>query len=74
MSGASLAPQIGRYEAIPQSDREYKVKVTHPHLFEFDTVSVGDGKGQLFFVPLDESSKENAEFILEAINFYIQNH
>jgi hypothetical protein len=74
MSGASIAPRIGKYEAIPQTYHESRVKETNPELFSFETVSVGDTGGQLFFVPLDESSKENAEFILEAIKFYIQNH
>lgn len=73
MSGASIAPRIGQYEAIPQTYHESRVKETNPELFTFETVSVGDTGGQLFFVPLDESSKENAEFILEAIKFYVNN-
>jgi hypothetical protein len=74
MSGASIAPRVGKYEAIPQTDHESWVKEINPELFTFETVSVGDTGGQLFFVPLDESSKENAEFILEAIKFYVNNH
>lgn len=74
MAGASIAPRTGRYEAIPQTPQEWSYKETHPHLFSFETISIGDKDGQLFFVPLDESSKKNAEFILNAINFYINNH
>lgn len=66
----SIAPRTGTYEAIPQSDHEYKVKATHPHLFTFQTVSIGDAKGQMCFVPLDESSEETAKFIVEAVKFY----
>lgn len=69
---ASLGLRKGSYEAIPEDSRAREVKRTHPHLFKFQAVSVGDKSGQMFFVPLDESSEETASFILEAIKFYIE--
>ena len=68
---ATIAPRIGIYEFIPQTTREEKVKEKRPDMFRFNTLSIGlNRKGQLFFVPLDESSKENAEYILRAIAAY----
>lgn len=72
IKGTSLAPRVGKYKVTPTSESEEKFKITHPHLFEFEAVSVGDGKGQMFLVPLDESSKETAQFILDAVKFYAE--
>lgn len=70
LKDVSLAPRVGTYECVPQSDHEYKVKATHPHLFSLQAVSIGDSKGQMCLVPLDESSEETAKFIVEAVKFY----
>ena len=69
---AELAPRVGKYEAIPSNAQEESIKQKHPQLFSFEAVSIGDDNGQMFLVPLDESSKETAEFILKAIKFYIK--
>ena len=71
--GASLAPRKGTYEVLPASVIELGFKQTHPHLFTFEAVSVGDENGQMFLVPLDESSEETVKFILKAIKFYAKN-
>lgn len=71
---ASIGARKGKYEAIPEDKRAIEVRRTHPHLFKFEAVSVGDSSGQMFFVPLDESSEETAHFILKAIKFYIENN
>lgn len=70
---AGLAPREGKYEVIPATPHEEYMKAKHPHLFSFQAVSIGDDSGQLCFVPLDESSEESAQFIVEAIKFYV-NH
>lgn len=67
---ASIGVRENKYEAIPTSPQEMQAKETYPQLFEFNAVSVGDENGQAFLVPLDESSKETAEYILRAIATY----
>lgn len=69
---AGLAPREGKYEVIPATPHEEFMKTLHPHLFSFNAVSIGDDSGQLCVVPLDESSKESAQFIVEAIKFYVK--
>ena len=64
LQAASLVPTEGTYEAHPKDLFGLKLKEKHPHIFNFEAISFGDGDGQAFFVPLDESSKETAEFIL----------
>lgn len=66
----TIAPRIGIYEAIPQNLDEIQAKKNHPHIFKFKTLSIGDENGQAFFIPLDESSRENAEYIIRAIKAY----
>jgi len=67
---AKIAPRIGIYETIPQSTKETQAKQDYPDIFKFKNISIGDGEGQAFFVPLDESSCETAEYILRAIKAY----
>lgn len=59
-----------RYNIKPKTRHLKELEKKHPELFNFEAISIGDNDGQLFFVPLDESSKENAEYILRAIKAY----
>lgn len=70
LSSASIAPRKGHYTAVPQTPEEYAYRDTHPELFSFEAMSVGDKGGQAFLVPLDESSEATAELIIAAINAY----
>jgi hypothetical protein len=67
---ATLGKCVGRYEAMSVTPQEAEVKKQYPEMFTFDAVSIGDKKGQAFLVPLDDSSKETAEYILRAIAAY----
>ena len=67
---ASINVRSAKYEAIPANEYEEKVKKEHPEIFSFEAISIGDKKGQAFIVPLDESSRETAEYILRAIAAY----
>jgi hypothetical protein len=67
---ACIGVRSGKYEAIPATPREEAIKEKHPEIFKFQAISIGDNGGQAFFVPLDESSRETAEYILRAIAAY----
>jgi hypothetical protein len=67
---AKLGVRVATYEAIPANAHEAEMKESHPELFKFEAISIGDDSGQAFLVPLDESSKETAELIIEAIAAY----
>jgi len=67
---AAIASRTAKYEAIPATEHERKVKEVCPDMFVFDALSVGDNDGQAFFVPLDESNREVAELIIRAIIAY----
>lgn len=70
IKNAIIGLREGEYEAIAKLPHEIICKLNHPELFKFKAISIGDNKGQAFIVPLDESSKETAEFILRAIKAY----
>lgn len=70
IKGATLGLTSATYEAVNLTAEQELIKQSFPHIFKFEAISIGDGKGQLFLVPLDESSKENAEYILRAIAAY----
>jgi hypothetical protein len=67
---ARINVRSGKYEAIPSTPREEAIKEEYPEIFKFEAISIGDNGGQAFFVPLDESSRETAEYILRAIAAY----
>lgn len=67
---ASINVRSAKYEAVPATPREEAIKKDHPEIFEMKAISVGDNNGQAFIVPLDESSRETAEYILRAIAAY----
>jgi len=67
---ASLAPHVAEYEAVAGTLEQVTMKRLHPALFKFEAISVGDGSGQAFIVPLDESGKGTAELILKALAAY----
>ena len=58
------------YVLIPESGHERSIYEAHPERLSFSAISVGDSSGQAFLVPLDESSRETAEYILRAIAAY----
>lgn len=70
LKSAAIGARAAKYEAIPADEQEEKHKVENPELFSFFAVSVGDEEGQAFFVPLDESDRDTAEYILRAIEAY----
>ena len=70
IKNASIGMFSANYEVIPNTEETIKAKEAYPHLFSFKAISVGDKNGQAFIVPLDESSKETAEYILRAIKAY----
>ncbi|MEE9374514.1 MAG: hypothetical protein V3V00_15775 [Saprospiraceae bacterium] len=70
IKNATIAPRVAKYAGIPANEREEKIKKSHPLLFNFNALSVGDDTGQAFIIPLDESDRELAEYILRAINAY----
>lgn len=70
IKGASIAPRTAEYNVIPANDEEDAVKKEHPEIFNFKAISIGDNGGQLFLVPLDESDRGTAEYILRAISAY----
>ena len=68
---AMIGARTATYKPAAQSAYQKLMEETHPEMFQFKALSVGcDEIGQLFIVPLDESSKENAEYILRAIRAY----
>lgn len=67
---AKFGVRVATYEAIPANAHEAEMKESHPQLFKFEAISIGDDSGQAFLVPLDESSKETAELIIKAIAAY----
>jgi len=67
---ARIGIRTAEYEGIPSTIHESLVKQAHPELFKFTAISIGDNSGQAFLVPLDESSKETADYILRAIAAY----
>ena len=70
LKGATVGLREAVYEALPGSKMEAKIKDELPELFRFKAISVGDENGQAFLVPLDESSRETAMYILRAIAAY----
>ena len=70
LKAATVGDRVGQYEGIPATAREEAIKKSHPHIFSFQAVSIGDDNGQAFLVPLDESSGETAKLILRAIAAY----
>lgn len=67
---ACIAPKVATYDCEPNSSAGYAAKLTNPEIFKFEAISIGDEGGQAFIVPLDESCKETAEYILRAIAAY----
>lgn len=67
---AKIGVRIAAYEAIPATIHEAAMKQKHPQMFKFEAISVGDDNGQAFIVPLDESSRDVAEYIIRAIAAY----
>lgn len=65
-----IAPLAADYGVINLTEEQLIRKKDHPEIFKFQAISIGDRGGQLFFVPLDESSRKNAEYILRAIKAY----
>lgn len=77
LQNARIAPLEATYEVTPAEGlytNEYieKVKLSHPDIFKFKAISVGDSGGQAFLVPLDESGRGTAELILKALKAYKQ--
>lgn len=70
IKNVSIAPRIGTYEGIPATPEEEQAKKIHLEIFKFSAISIGDEAGQAFFVPLDESDRETAEYIIRAIKAY----
>ena len=70
LKSVSIGVREGKYEAVPANETESQMKTLHPEIFSFSAISIGDNKGQAFIVPLDESSKETAEYIIRAIKAY----
>jgi hypothetical protein len=67
---ATLGEKSGSYKVIPKTERELNISKINPEIFEFEAISIGDRSGQALFIPLDESSKKTAEYILRAIASY----
>lgn len=70
IKNATFGLHKATYNINAETESMKQLKEKHPNLFEFEAISIVDRNGQLFFVPLDESSKENAEYILRAIKAY----
>ena len=70
LKSAKISVRTATYEGIPANEQEEMMKKLHPEIFSFEAISIGDGNGQAFLVPLDESSKETAELIIKAIAAY----
>ena len=58
------------YKVTPVSYAEKQAFKTNPEIFEFEALSIGNNAGQMCIIPLDDSSKENAEYIVEALKYY----
>lgn len=75
LQGAAIAPKEALYDVTPlcRSEAEIaEVRKSNPELFKFKAISVGDGHGQAFIVPLDESGRGTAELIIKALKAYRQ--
>lgn len=70
IKAATIGARLGNYEAIPATSEEKAMSKIAPNILKFKAISIGDDKGQAFFVPLDESSRKTAEYILRAIAAY----
>ena len=71
LKGARINVREGHYKAIPEDDRARAFEQIDPSLFDFRAISIGDGGGQAFIVPLDESSRIAADLILAAIKAHM---
>lgn len=65
----SVAPRAARYQVV-NDDPKVQARLEALGLDKFTALSIGTESGQLCIVPLDESSRENAEFIVRACNAY----
>lgn len=63
----SVAPREARYQVV-NDDPKVQARLEELGLDKFTALSVGTESGQLCIVPLDESSRENAELIARACN------
>lgn len=70
IKSASIGVRIGAYKALPANDIEKKQLEAHPEIMFFNAISIGDDDGQAFIVPLDDSDRETAEYILRALKAY----
>ena len=71
LKSIKIGARTANYEALPATILEKEMKKKQPQLFTFEAISIGkDDKGQAFLVPLDESSRETAEYIIRAIIAY----
>ena len=75
LKNATIGVRTATYEGHPGSHdiKALVIKEKHPEIFTFEAISIGDDTGQAFIVPLDESSRETAEYILRAIAAYKEN-
>lgn len=65
----SIHPRVGKYRAIPSSREEAEALEKIGGL-EFEALSVGTEDGQIAIIPLDESSRANAERIVYLLKFH----
>jgi len=70
IKGAVIGTRSSEYLANPKSEYEKNMFKTYPHLANFEALSIGDIAGQALLIPLDESSREVAEYVLRAIKAY----
>lgn len=70
LKNAAIGDRIAKYKAIPANAAEALYEKSHPEIFNFEAISIGDDGGQAFLIPLDESDNETAEYILRAIKAY----
>lgn len=72
LKNATIGVRAATYEAHPKPNdlKGLILREKHPEIFTFEAISIGDDTGQAFIVPLDESSRETAEYILRAIAAY----
>ena len=66
LSKISLGIRTSKYKAIPDTP----LPPYQEYLLNFEGLSIGDDNGQLCIIPLDDCSKETAEYILKAIKAY----
>ncbi len=65
-----IGPLSAAYKVTPTSYAEKQAFKTKPEMFEFEALSIGDNAGQMCIIPLDDSSRENAEYIIKALKYY----